>query len=51
MTIRCLFLYFIFSFYTNWLQLMVDDQGTDGTVTDVVPYIRYVWNLISLVDS
>jgi alpha-L-rhamnosidase len=29
------------SFYTNWLQLIADDQGNDGTVTDVVPYIRY----------
>lgn len=31
-----------FSFYTNWLQLIEDDQGNDGTVTDVVPFIRYV---------
>eukprot|EP01121_Diplochlamys_sp_Union-15-3_P012427 TRINITY_DN3717_c0_g1_i1.p1 TRINITY_DN3717_c0_g1~~TRINITY_DN3717_c0_g1_i1.p1 ORF type:complete len:721 (+),score=164.69 TRINITY_DN3717_c0_g1_i1:635-2797(+) len=29
------------SFYTNFLQLIRDDQGTDGSVTDVVPFVRY----------
>ena len=29
------------AFYTNWVRLMGDEVGTDGSMTDTVPFVRY----------
>jgi len=29
------------AFYSNWLNLMRDDQGPNGEIADVVPSFRY----------